>query len=113
NAQDKDILTVVQPDIPAVCAEKKIDKRGCKGAPDLIVEIVSPGTVKRDMEIKYNVYQKHKVPEYWIIHPGEEYLMVFKLDDKNEYYRDGIFTTKDIIKLNIGEELGIPLSKIF
>ncbi len=110
---DEQTLTVVQPDISIVCDPGKIDGRGCKGAPDLVVEIVSPSTAKRDIESKFDLYQRAGVPEYWIIHPGEKYLIVYKLDKNKEYYRAGVYSAQETVSLKIKEELQIQLSRIF
>jgi Uma2 family endonuclease len=77
---DKDILTVVQPDI-CVCDSEKIDDKGCLGAPDLIVEILSPGNNKRELKNKYEVYEEAGVLEYWIIHPTEKTFFKYVLKD--------------------------------
>ncbi len=64
---DKQIHTVVQPDISVICDLAKLDDRGCIGAPDLIVEILSPATAKKDMNDKFFLYQEAGVKEYWIV----------------------------------------------
>jgi Uma2 family endonuclease len=73
---------VVQPDICVVCDRSKLDEMGCIGAPDLIVEILSPGNNKMDLKNKYEVYEESGVKEYWIIHPNEQTMMVYTLIDK-------------------------------
>ena len=65
--RDEDIATVVQPDLVIVCDDNKLDERGCKGAPDLVIEIISPGSAGRDRKTKRELYQKHGVLEYWIV----------------------------------------------
>src|SRR6185295_13771701 len=67
NASDFEVFNVVQPDISIFCDEKKIDEKGAKGAPDFVVEILSPSTSKKDLSRKLLLYQKFKVKEYWII----------------------------------------------
>ncbi|MCP5051670.1 MAG: Uma2 family endonuclease, partial [bacterium] len=64
---DGESSNVVQPDILVICDREKIDDKGCKGAPGFIIEIVSPGTAKKDMKFKLMLYEKHGVPEYWIV----------------------------------------------
>ena len=64
---DKDIFTVVQPDLCVICDLTKLDDRGCLGAPDLIVEILSPGNSTREMKIKKELYAESGVKEYWIV----------------------------------------------
>nr|MBF0223510.1 Uma2 family endonuclease [Desulfobulbaceae bacterium] len=73
---DEAIFTVVQPDISVICDQEKLDDRGCKGAPDLIVEILSLSTASKDMKVKRNIYEKCGVREYWLIHPEEKLIMV-------------------------------------
>ena len=65
-AHDK-IDTVVQPDICVICDLSKLDDRGCCGAPEMIVEVLSPSTAKKDMTEKFNLYEEHGVKEYWIV----------------------------------------------
>ncbi|MFN4082648.1 MAG: Uma2 family endonuclease [Bacteroidia bacterium] len=61
--------TVVQSDICIVCDESKIDEKGCNGSPDIIIEIVSPNSLKHDTETKFNIYEQSGVKEYWIVFP--------------------------------------------
>ena len=79
--EDKDIYTVEQPDICVVCDAEKIDKRGCYGAPDLVIEILSSGNSKKEMKYKYALYEEAKVPEYWIIDPDHQNVLVYVLKD--------------------------------
>lgn len=77
----KEITTVVQPDLCVVCDLEKLDDKGCLGAPDLVVEIVSPGNSKKEMGIKFDLYQEVGVREYWIVNPLEETLLIYVLKD--------------------------------
>ncbi len=63
--------TVVQPDLTVVCDLKKLDARGCLGAPSMVVEIVSPDSAARDLQVKFQLYEQAGVPEYRVILPGE------------------------------------------
>ena len=110
---DKDIQTVVQPDIVVVCDESKLDERGCKGAPDLIIEITSPSTFKRDLEDKYIIYEKHGVKEYWIVYPSEKTVTVFKLDRDGRYDRPKIYISEDKIKVGVLNGLSVDLNFVF
>lgn len=67
SSKDEDIHTVFQPDLCVICDESKIDERGCLGAPDFIVEILSPGNSKKDINDKYRLYEENGVQEYWIV----------------------------------------------
>lgn len=71
--------TVVQPDLCVVCDASKLDARGCKGAPDLIIEIISPNNSKHDIDTKFKLYQEAEVLEYWIVAPTEKIVLVYSL----------------------------------
>lgn len=88
---DAKVETVVQPDLSVICDPSKLDKLGCRGAPDWIVEVLSPSTLLRDMNTKRNLYQQHGVQEYWIVHPEERWLMVYTLDEQGRYGLPGVF----------------------
>ena len=82
---DKDIKDVVQPDIVVVCDLTKLDDAGCRGTPDLIVEITSPSTAPKDNIKKLALYEKHGVKEYWIVHPIDKMVTVRLLGNDNKY----------------------------
>ena len=82
---DAQIKTVVQPDIFVVCDREKIDERGCLGAPDWIIEILSPGNVLHDTKTKFDLYEENGVREYWIVYPGEKTVLVYVLDAHGRY----------------------------
>ena len=86
------INTIVQPDIVVICDTTKIIDKGCMGAPDLIVEILSPSTGKKDLNEKFRLYEREGVKEYWVIDPGNRYINLFKLiseGDKSGTYDSG------------------------
>jgi Uma2 family endonuclease len=76
---DGDIYTVVQPDLCVVCDADKLDKRGCLGAPDLMVEILSPGNTTKEMDNKFRLYEEAGVREYWIVEPADKFVLVYVL----------------------------------
>jgi Uma2 family endonuclease len=82
---DAQIQTVVQPDIFVVCDLTKLDERGCLGAPDWIIEIVSPGNLKHDTITKFELYQENEVREYWTVFPGEQTVLAYVLDPNGHY----------------------------
>jgi len=92
-AQDfNSIDSIVQPDISVICDPDKIIEKGCLGAPDLIIEILSPSTAKKDMHEKFHLYEKHGVKEYWIVDPGNKYIRIFHLQTEGKdagLYDDG------------------------
>lgn len=82
---DQQIQTVVQPDICVICDPAKLDDRGCVGAPDWIIEIVSPGNAARDTKTKFDLYEENGVREYWIVYPGLKTITAYILE--NECYQ--------------------------
>ena len=78
------IDTIVQPDISVICDPEKIIKKGCLGAPDLIIEILSPSTSRKDLNEKFHLFEKHGVKEYWVIDPGNKYIRIFHLQTEGE-----------------------------
>jgi Uma2 family endonuclease len=82
---DGRVDNVVQPDISVICDKSKLDAKGCRGAPDWIIEILSPSTALRDMDAKRNLYQTHGVREYWIIQPSERWGMIYLPDAEGRY----------------------------
>ncbi|WP_042346219.1 Uma2 family endonuclease, partial [Capnocytophaga canis] len=68
-------------DLCVICDESKLDERGCIGAPDLIIEILSPGNSKKEMKNKFELYQESGVEEYWIVNPTDENILVNVLED--------------------------------
>ena len=85
-ANDK-IYTVVQPDICIVCDESKLDQRGCLGAPDMVVEILSSSSLKYDLNDKFNLYESSGVKEYWVVSPERPSVNVFLLQGDGKYDR--------------------------
>ena len=82
---DKEITTVVQPDLCVVCDPSKIDERGCLGAPDWVIEILSMYTSSKDLNDKFEVYEEAGVKEYWVVHPQEQTLLIYTLDENGKY----------------------------
>lgn len=76
---DQDVDTVVQPDVLVVCDPSKLDRRGVRGTPDLVVEVLSPSTASHDQLLKRRVYERAGVPEYWLVHPTDRLLSVYRL----------------------------------
>lgn len=107
-----DVDTMVEPDISAVCDHDKLDEYGCKGAPDLVVEILSPSTQRHDRVTKFNLYQRAGVREYWIVDPSSMSVQVFVLEAGN-YKAQDFGTVGDIIKVNVLDGCLIELSKVF
>nr|WP_295921125.1 Uma2 family endonuclease [uncultured Dyadobacter sp.] len=111
NITDQKIYTVVQPDLCIICDESKLDERGCLGAPDLIVEILSPGNSKKEMDHKFDLYEECGVREYWLVEPAENTVFVYVLNDKGKYI--GLKPATETLTSTIFPDLKIKLEKIF
>ncbi len=97
---DEAIYTVVQPDICIICDPAKLDRRGCVGAPDTIIEILSQGNVDRDLKKKFDLYEEHGVKEYWIVAPPDiQNVTVYILNDQGKYELRGEYDNKGPIPL--------------
>jgi len=79
NEADEKIDTVVQPDVLVVCDSSKLDRRGVRGAPDWLIEVLSPSTASHDQIKKRQLYEQHGVREYWLIHPMDRVLTIYTL----------------------------------
>jgi Uma2 family endonuclease len=110
---DQEAFHVIQPDIVVICDRHKIDRRGCKGAPDLVVEILSPGTaVKRDRRDKFRLYEKYGVREYWIVDPLHETIEVYLLQE-NGFGEQQLYIKGDVMEVSIFEDCQIRLDDVF
>ncbi len=110
---DEDVHTVLQPDITVVCDESKLDEKGCNGAPDLVVEIISPSSANRDLHEKYDQYEEAGVKEYWVVYPAEGSISQFVLDSHGKYLVKRPYTFIDEIESVAIPGLAIALDDIF
>lgn len=106
NEADKDIDTVVQPDVLVVCDSSKLDRRGVRGAPDWVVEVLSPSTASHDQILKRKIYERHGVREYWLIHPVDRVLTVYRLVNA-EYGKPELFELHGETRVGILPEIVI------
>jgi Uma2 family endonuclease len=83
--EEDDVPTVVQPDLVVFCDPSRLTDKGATGAPDWVIEILSPWTSKKDFHDKLSLYERHVVREYWIIDPAARYLHVYRLDAGGHY----------------------------
>ncbi len=109
--KEEDITTIIQPDISVICNKKKLDERGCRGAPDLIIEIVSPSSATRDLKDKFQLYEKHGVKEYWIILENVRIVEIYILH-KKEYGKPLIFSFEDLISGKLFKDMIISLRDV-
>jgi Uma2 family endonuclease len=111
-ADDK-IYDVVQPDICVICDLSKLDDKGCVGAPDFIVEILSPSNSKHDCKTKYDLYEKFGVREYWIVDPHKKTVMVYLLESDGKYNTGTKYECHQKVPVHIFEGLEIDLQEVF
>ena len=106
--EDRD--TIVEPDISVICDRSKLTDRGCSGAPDWIIEIVSPSNSSHDYVRRLNLYADAGVREYWIVDPDNESVFVYYFDQEPLKVKN--YTFHDKVKVNIYEDLEIGLDGI-
>lgn len=109
---NNEIFTVVQPDICVICDESKLDDKGCIGSPDLIIEILSPGNSKKEMNLKFDLYEENGVREYWIVEPFQKSVLIYVLQN-DKYVGLKPFTEDEKIKSFIFPELIFDVNDIF
>jgi Uma2 family endonuclease len=103
---------IVQPDISVICDKNKLNDKGCIGAPDLIIEIVSPSNPSSDYVRKLWLYESFKVREYWIINPMDKSILIYKLDDTMHYGAPKSYSFTDKIKVGIYKNLEIDFNTL-
>ena len=106
----KDRKNIVEPDISVICDKNKLTDQGCLGAPDWIIEIISPSTSSHDYIRKLNLYADAKVREYWIVDPEQQQIIVYFLEKEN--FKMKAHTFQDTIPVNIYEDFSIDFSSI-
>lgn len=108
------IDTVIQPDLCVVCDKSKLDKQGCVGAPDLVVEILSPGNSKKEMKFKFELYQEAGVLEYWVIDPTHNIAFLYVLDAATNKFIPALpLADDDVIKSRVLPNFELKLSEVF
>lgn len=107
--------TIVQPDISIICDISKIDAKGCVGAPDWIIEILSESTAHKDVKDKFELYQSSGVREYWIVHPQEGTVLPYRLSEEGQYelLRKTPFVKGEKVPVGIFPGFEIDLSEVF
>lgn len=101
---------VVEPDISVICDKSKLNKRGCLGAPDWIIEIVSPSNPEHDYIDKLNLYTKASVREYWIVDPQNQNIHVYCLEPGK--FSVKVYTFHDTVKAGIYDDLSIDFAAL-
>jgi Uma2 family endonuclease len=106
------IYDVVQPDLVVVCDPAQLDVKGCVGAPDLVVEILSPGNNRKELKDKFDLYEANGVREYWVVTPTEQTLQINTLVD-GKYVPGRLFTRGDVVGSAVLEAFALDLNDIF
>ncbi|WGS85405.1 Uma2 family endonuclease [Methylomonas sp. UP202] len=111
---NQDIYTVVQPDLCVICDVEKLDPRGCLGAPDWIIEILSKGNSKKEIQTKFELYRESGVKEYWIVYPFEQAVHQFVLDEEQDQYRLlAMFSGEDTASPHVFPDCMVDLQEVF
>ena len=108
----EDVDTMVEPDLSVVCDRNKIDKHGCKGAPDLVIEILSPSSLRHDRFVKLALYQRAGVRDYWIVEPETQTVQVYTLES-GILQPCAFYGAGDVAKVNVLDGCFIELGKVF
>ena len=110
---DDEVATVVQPDIVVFCDRSKITEAGARGAPDFIVEILSPSTAKKDLGDKFTLYERHGVREYWVVDPDAKVIHAWSLAEGGKYGRERLCKRGDIVQSTSLEGFSIHAEELF
>ena len=102
----KDNINYVEPDVTVVCDRDKLDERGCNGAPEWAIEIVSPSSIKMDYERKKKLYQESGVEEYWIVDLQKEQVKVYRF---SEDVPERDYSFEETVRVGIYDDLGLDL----
>lgn len=108
-----DVDTVVEPDISVICDHSKLDNAGCKGAPDMIIEILSPSTMRHDHIVKLDLYRRAGFREYWIADPKNQTVEVYLRDENNDIRPREVYTHKDAAKVTMLKGCTVELGRVF
>ncbi len=113
--KEEEIENIVQPDISVVCDPGKLDEKGCLGPPDLIIEIISPSTSRKDRMEKFFLYEQVGVKEYWLVSPDDKIVEIFILGTDGKYSRPEIYNETHTIQLKIKvlKDIKIDLNSVF
>jgi len=111
---DREVFSVVQPDLCVICDKGKLTEQGCDGAPDWIIEVLSPGNSKKELHLKYDLYQENGVTEYWMVYPYEQTVQQFVRDESTEKYRlHAMYAGDDLATPTLFPDLHIDLADVF
>lgn len=110
---EDDVCTIVQPDLTVICDSKKLTEKGCFGAPDLVVEILSPYTSRKDLDEKFHLYENSGVLEYWVVDLGYGSIQAFRLSEDGCYGDGEVFVREGKLTSKVLDGFLIDLSDLF
>ncbi len=105
--------TVVQPDICVICDLNKLTEQGCTGAPDLIIEILSPGNSRKEMKEKFELYEENGVQEYWLADPGNEDITIYSLNKEGKYIGSKPFVAEEHASSSVIAGFSVVVEEVF
>ena len=108
----EDVDCILQPDLMVVCDQSKIDRHGVHGAPDLVIEILSPGTARYDKLIKFNLYQRAGVQEYWLVDPITRTVCVYVLEE-GSYHAGTVYSCDLSVPVSVLDDCHVDLTTVF
>ena len=111
--REDDIPSVVQPDLTVICNVSRITERGCFGAPDWVVEILSPWTLKKDLDAKFALYERSGIREYWLVDPGNRTVHVYRLEASGRYGDAAIKENDARIPCPVGSGIVVDAAELF
>jgi Uma2 family endonuclease len=107
------IITVVQPDLCIICDRAKLDDAGCLGAPDLVIEVLSKGNTKKEMQEKFDAYEDAGVREYWVVQPEYDNVLVYTLNEQGRFIGQRAYDESNTITPTMFQDLKIDLHEVF
>ena len=113
NQIEDEIDTVVQPDLSVICDPEKLTDKGCMGAPDFIVEILSPYTTHKDLNEKYRLYERSGVREYWVVDPNARAILAYRRGENGYYNNEEILEKTGIMKSSVLKGFALDLKILF
>lgn len=108
-----EVFSVVQPDLCVICDKDKLTEQGCDGAPDWIIEVLSPGNSRTEVRLKFDLYEESGVGEYWLVFPYEQIVQQFVLDQHGKYQLRALYPGNEIAIPYLFPDLQIDLNDVF
>ncbi len=109
---DQQVITVLQPDVCVICDPAKVDEKGCAGAPDIVVEVLSPGNNAKELKKKYEVYEESGVKEYWIVSPQNQWVRSYTLTD-GKFKESPFLVSGDTLESSVLPGFTLNITELF